>query len=304
MSVLPIGNLVGQTFLSDPCEQAGMPVLPTGMMVCQTFLSDIEMKRLKMKIPKAKAIELINKKIKQFENILKEATYENRYNEDYDLAYSGTEMLITELFSEKEMKMFKVNIEEPFDEVDYDYVEPEEVVEIYKEKIGICITQLKAYRERIENFWPADDVKTTSKISILPFVSMSFEEMDKDINEYVTGILKALKVDFETGERYYKDSIPEKVQGRIRSCDLFVTIFVRRDKLEAGGYSTPGWLLKELGIAQGAGKDIIAWVEQGIKDIAGLNWEKEVIYFVRDDVKEMEKATIKFLEALKEHKLI
>jgi hypothetical protein len=66
----------------------------------------------------------------------------------------------------------------------------------------------------------------------------------------------------------------------------------------------PSWLLKELGIAQGAQKDVIAWVENGIKDIANLEYEKELIHFDRDNVREIERATIKFLEALKEHKLI
>jgi hypothetical protein len=48
----------------------------------------------------------------------------------------------------------------------------------------------------------------------------------------------------------------------------------------------------------------IAWVEKGIKDIADLNYDKEIIYFERDKVKEMKKATIKFLEALKVHRLV
>jgi len=256
-----------------------------------------------MKIPKAKAIELINKKIKQFENILKEATYKNRFNEDYNLAYNGTEMLLTELFSEKDTKDFRISVSTlsaaPIDE------EPSHAEELaqYQGHIELCISQLKAYRERIENFWP-DEMGTITRTSIVPFVSMSFDEVDQDVNEYVTGLLNALQIDFETGERYSKDSIPEKVKSRIRSSDLVIFIFVKRDKIEGGGYTTPSWLLKELGIAQEAGKDVIAWVEQGIKDIAGLNWEKEVIYFVRDDVKEIEKATIKFLEALQEHKLI
>lgn len=143
-----------------------------------------------------------------------------------------------------------------------------------------------------------------AKSAAVPFVSMSFDEADRDINDYVTGILDALQIDFETGERYSKESIPQKVESRIRSSGLFIVIFVRRDKIESGGYTTPAWLLKELGLAQGVQKDVIAWVERSIKDIAGLNYEKEVIYFERDSVKEMKKATIKFLEALKEHNLV
>ena len=47
-------------------------------------------------------------------------------------------------------------------------------------------------------------------------------------------------------------------------------------------------------------------VEKGIdeKYSAGLNYGKEIIYFERDNLSEIERATIKFLEALKEHKLI
>lgn len=174
----------------------------------------------------------------------------------------------------------------------------------YKDHIDKCIAHLKAYRERVGNFWPSDEIETTTRTSIVPFVSMSFDEADKEINEYVTGILNAFQIDFETGERYSKDSISEKVKSRIRSSDLLIVVFVKRDKIEGGEYTTSSWLLTEVGIALGARKDVIAWVERGIKDIAGLNYEKEVIYFVRDDVKEMKKATTKFLEALKEHKLI
>jgi len=142
------------------------------------------------------------------------------------------------------------------------------------------------------------------KPPIVPFVALSFAGSDKRINGYVTSLFDTLQIKFVTGERYSRDSIPKKVRDRILNSDLFIVIFVRRDKISGGGYTTPSWLIKELGIAQGAKKDVIVWVEKGIKDIAGLNYEKEVIYFGRKNVGEIEKATIKFLEALKEHKLI
>jgi hypothetical protein len=148
------------------------------------------------------------------------------------------------------------------------------------------------------------EMRASTKVTIVPFVAMSFDEKDDNLNRYVTNILRALGIDFETGERYSKDSIPEKVRNRIIDAALFIVIFVKRDKIEGGGYTTPSWLLKELGIAQGSQKDVIAWVERGIKDIAGLDYEKEAIYFERDSVEEMGKATMKFLEALKEHKVI
>jgi hypothetical protein len=69
----------------------------------------------------------------------------------------------------------------------------------------------------------------------------------------------------------------------------------QRDKLESGEYAATGWLFKELGMAQSANKNIIAFVEKGIKDIADLNYEKEVIYYDRDSTQDMMHAIIKFL---------
>lgn len=256
-----------------------------------------------MKIPKNKALELIDEKISQFQKVLAEATYDNRYNEDYELAYHGTKTLLTDLFSKEESMNFVNCVSSMIHFIGgkRDYAKE---LQDYKDHINRCIAQLKVYRERIQNFWKINELETARKSTIVPFVSMSFDESDQDINQYVTGILNALQIKFETGERYSKNSIPQKVQSRIRNSDIFIIIFIKRDKIKGGGYTTPSWLHKELGIAQGARKDVIAWVERGIKDIAGLNYEKEVIYFERDNIKEIEKATIKFLQALKEHKLI
>jgi len=256
-----------------------------------------------MKIPKTKAIELIDQKIKQFEQVRENARYENRYKEEYQLAYQGTEMLLIELFSEDESKKFRMEVTGPLLILAGQEIDVAEEIRGYKEHISSCIAQLKACKERIENFWSDEEKKTTRK-SVVLFVAMSFDEADKDINEHVIGILKSLQIDFKTGERYSRESIPEKVKSRILESDLVISIFVKRDEIKSGGYTTPPWLIGEVKFAQGAKKDVIAWVERGIKDIAGLDYEKEVIYFVRDDVKEMKKATIKFLEALKEHKVI
>lgn len=258
----------------------------------------------KMKIPKNKALELIDEKISQFQKVLAETTYNNRYNEAYKLAYHGTETLLTELFSKEEAMDFRSSVASPRVTVVGGEIDYARRLQDYKDHVNSCIAQLKVYRERIQIFWATNELEIVTKSTVVPFVSMSFDESDQDINQYITGLLKALQINFETGERYSKDSIPQKVQNRIRNSDPFIIVFVKRDKIESGGYTTPSWLLKELGIAQGAQKDVIAWVESDIKDIAGLNYEKEVIYFERNNAKEIEKATIKFLEALKEHKLI
>ena len=258
-----------------------------------------------MKISKTKAIQLIDEKISQFDKV--NAHYKLKFlGVEYKVAYGGTLNLLTELFGEEEMKNFQTyaSLDLVWKEHDQNYN-----IELFRVHLEECIAKLKVYKEKIQNFWPEQvEVVSAAKIvfpsKILPFVSMSFDDADKDINEYVTGILKALQINYETGERYSKKSVPEKVQNRIRDSDLFIAIFVKQDKIERGGYTTPSWLLKELGIAQVAKKDVIAWIERGIKDIAGLNFEKEVIYFNRQDVREIQRATIKFLEALREHGLV
>lgn len=136
------------------------------------------------------------------------------------------------------------------------------------------------------------------------FVSMSFHESDEVINNYFIKILESLKISYETGEPYSNENIPTKVRTRILNSGIFILILVKRDEIKGGGYTSPSWLLKELGIAQGAGKETIALVEKNIKEFGGLNQEKELICFTRGDSNDMEKATIKFLEALKYHGLI
>ncbi len=241
-----------------------------------------------MRIQKSRAIELIDERISQFEEVFSKSILgafpqnvdTRTLKEEYRKIHLGTLHLLAELFSEEEAKKF-------------------EAVSGCRQ----CIVQLKAYRERIQEFWPDDESEPIKKM-VIPFVSMSFNEKDSEINKYFTGILDALQVEFETGERYSKESIPEKVKNRIKSSDLLIGILVKRDETINGRYKTPEWLIKEIGIAQGAGKDVIVLVEKGVTDIAGLRSEKEIIYFERDTAEEIKTATLKFLEALKEHGLV
>jgi hypothetical protein len=45
-------------------------------------------------------------------------------------------------------------------------------------------------------------------------------------------------------------------------------------------------------------------IEKGVGDIAGLRMEKEIIYFEKGNEESMQIATLKFLEALREHSLV
>ena len=150
-----------------------------------------------MKISKNKALELINEKISQFHKILEEATIGNIYDEFYETAYYGTENLLTELFSKEEAMNFRSIVSSP----SLVFTRREELQD-YRKHISGCIAQLKVYRERIQNFWGTDELETVTGSKIVPFVSMSFDESDQDTNQYFTGILTAMQIDFETGERY------------------------------------------------------------------------------------------------------
>jgi len=250
-----------------------------------------------MRIGKSRAIELMDEKISKFMELKDEMEkkyferfFKVYFEEKYQILYHGAMNLLAELFSKEEV--------EKFEELVVDF-KPETAFK----SVERCIIQLESYRERIQEFWPDDESESTKKL-IIPFVSMNFREKDSDINRYFTGILDALQIEFETGERYSKESIPEKVKNRIKSCDLLIGILVKRDETINGKFKTPEWLIKEIGIAQGAGKDVIVLVEKGITDIAGLRSEKEIIYFEQDNAKEIQTATLKFLEALKEHGLV
>lgn len=260
-----------------------------------------------MRISKSKAIKLIDEKIAQFEQILGNATYENRFGKDYNSAYYGTVSLLTDLFSKDEAQKFEENVSTNVEIITLGgVINRENELLDYKKHINRCVAQLNVYREKVQNFWETGKSIANKKQKTVPFIAMSYNESDKDINQYFMDILRALNIHFETGERYSKDSISEKVKKRIINSGLLIIIFVKRNKLETGEYIPPSWLIKERGVAQGSNKDVIVLVEKGIdeKHLAGLNYEKEMIYFERNNVEAMEKATIKFLEALKEHKLI
>jgi hypothetical protein len=251
---------------------------------------------------KQQALELLNEKINTFTKLLNNSTIANRWNEEYLVTYRGVEAILTELFSDSEAEKFKENTRimqvmigmRPHEQQEYDR---------YKATLVKCIAELKANKERIELFWEEKKPARDIVVNRIPFVSMSFDETDNKVNNYFTDILSALEIKYETGERYSKDGISEKVKKRIRNSDLVIIIFVRRGRKEDGSFTTAPWLIKELGIAQGHEKEVIALVERGLseKEIANLNWEEELIYFDRSNIEEMEKATVKYLEALKEH---
>jgi len=252
-------------------------------------------------INKANAIRLIDEKIKQFKEIYDNVTYDSRYDPKYQKAYYGTELLLKDLFSVEEAQNFVVNVTSSETVIGSPRDKIREIGR-YKKHIQDCVVQLELFRERIFNMWPEDSQQKNNESDDIkpPFVSMSFEDSDKEINEYFCGILKALKIEYITEERYSSSSVPEKVKKRIEDAGLIITIFVKHDVPQ----NTRPWLIGETKYAQGAGKDVIAIVEYGVTQLAGLNSEKELVLFKRGNAKRMQDATTKLLEALKEHGLI
>ena len=105
-----------------------------------------------MKITKRKAVELIDQKIAQFNDVLSKASYENRYNEDYELAFKGAEALITQLFSSEEAKDFKVVTSYYF----AGGLAPVRELIGYREHLRLCISYLELYKKQIADFWKDD----------------------------------------------------------------------------------------------------------------------------------------------------
>ena len=110
-----------------------------------------------MKISKRKALELIDQKITQFNDVLKKATYENRYDEAYELAFEGTETLLTKLFSPEKAKEFRL-VTSSFFAGGLSQVRE---LRGYKEHLRLCIAHLKIYKKYIVDFW--DDTPEQKK---------------------------------------------------------------------------------------------------------------------------------------------
>jgi hypothetical protein len=137
------------------------------------------------------------------------------------------------------------------------------------------------------------------------FISKSFDLVDRDINLYFERLMTAAGLEITTAETYTGETIPQRVERILSECDFLVGIYVvRYEDTERHKIITSQWLMRETFTAHGQGKDFIALVEDGVNDTAGLEKDKELIFFNRNNVASMQEATIKFLQALKWHGLL
>jgi len=127
-----------------------------------------------MKPSKNRKLELIDKKISQFQKILAEVTYDKLHYEAYKSAYLGTELLLTELFPKEEPNNFHNHVGfTAFIEGKIFFYEGGWELQEYKDNINSCIAYLEAYRNRIQNFWGTDELETAAKSTVVPLISMN-----------------------------------------------------------------------------------------------------------------------------------
>jgi hypothetical protein len=136
-----------------------------------------------MKISKNHALNLIDSKISQFKKILNDATYDNRYNEEYHLAYYATENLLKELFSEEEPTNFRNNVKIRLfvfgDDTDY-----AQELQDYKDHVERCISQLKVYREKIQTFWDDGPNRIDIINGLIKQISYSWKQLENKGAKY------------------------------------------------------------------------------------------------------------------------
>lgn len=149
------------------------------------------------------------------------------------------------------------------------------------------------------------NIQETERELPVAFISKSFDKQDEQINIYFESILSALNVRFITAKKYAGIPIEEKVRSCISNSDVLIGIYVvRYQDSKTQTKHTTEWLIREVGIAQGEGKGVIALVEKGISDVGGLKSTMELISFEQGNLQAMQVATIGFLQALKWHHLI
>lgn len=137
------------------------------------------------------------------------------------------------------------------------------------------------------------------------FISKSFSKGDKTINEYFQGIFSALGINYRTGLEYRGASPPQKVRNLIEGSRAIVAILVKRWIAEnTKEPHVPIWLMREIAYGEGKNKPSPILVEEGIRDLAGLEKDHELIYFSRKRSSKLREATLRLLEALHAFKLI
>jgi hypothetical protein len=118
------------------------------------------------------------------------------------------------------------------------------------------------------------------------FVGHSFAEEDAQLIDQIKQFLSKLGVKCDSGRRAEPKGISDKVKERIQAAELFVGIFTRRQQQQDGSFSTSAWTVEEKATALAAGKRLLLFVEDGVREFGGLQGDYEYIAFERENLGE------------------
>ena len=121
------------------------------------------------------------------------------------------------------------------------------------------------------------------------YIGHSFKEEDKDIVERIKKFIQSSNFECITGEQSEMLSVSQKVQQRIKKCDIFIGIFTREKPLKhsifkkPSEYTTSAWVIQESGYALANCKKVIFLFENMVITRLGLQSDSEYLMFDRNE---------------------
>ncbi len=134
------------------------------------------------------------------------------------------------------------------------------------------------------------------------FIGHSFKDEDKAIVERIKSFIQSSNFECITGEQSEILSVSQKVQERIKKCDIFIGIFTREKPLQhyffqkPTAYTTSAWVIQESGYAIAQCKHVIFLFEDKVLTRLGLQSDSEYLVFDRN--KPLDNMFIKLNEML------
>lgn len=112
------------------------------------------------------------------------------------------------------------------------------------------------------------------------FVAYGYNPRDEWIPTLVFPIIEAFGAEVVTGEKMWGESIPPRVQERIRQADSLIGFATQRgSRLPDGTYGTHRWVTDEIAYALGLGRLIVEVRETGVTDQGGLVGDRQRIAY-------------------------
>lgn len=151
------------------------------------------------------------------------------------------------------------------------------------------VIPLKARRvDSSESARPAPSRRIGLNEARIVFVGKSFADSDAKLNGAIERLLKALGLEVVTGEKPRAEMVSRKVRERIDQCDVFVGVFVRKDKIEGKDeWSTSPWVVDEKAYALARNRKLVLIREAGVSSIGGLQGDYEYLEFDRNKLEEL-----------------